>query len=519
MTLRQTGWLVLLTAAYLFFELAFNARLLDVVGGNACSEEIHAIEVFGRSLSGIAVSLLVLQGLLVLRNRCGTPGWGMMTALCVLAAGIVYVSLERLTDYLVASSSPEFRHASQNIVLVQRALVEKKVRLDGLADDEAVYSRPEGKAFLALFPVMAVSVDRLEEKIRDAKLDLIRVQVSDQLGGPERYYNDYAKAVKQAAEQWKRYEAAGNSQGPDMETRQNKAWNDYLKDLRRHGWSQYTIPDRYRDRVLRKVQSKIPVPSDWDLADEEVFRVAVARRVDESARTGAANVRYQGKTIPTGLAWPAFFAHPVVQGDLREKFGLPKQVVLQPTYRSGDHFERDVFDPMVQATALRELRAYDAPAIDFANSGRYAERGREMARAAIVPPLALFFSLLGALTHLSKLLYLALKVVLQSLSPGRPWGRYAWIPPASVFVGIGVAFSQMNNDITKSRLYGYLQRQMAGEADSASPQILAKTIHIVAVGQGVSYPMNEWIRTDLLGGITFGYYPEALQHRRCDKKG
>ena len=182
MTLRQTGWLVLLTAAYLFFELAFNARLLDVVGGNACSEEIHAIEVFGRSLSGVAVALLVLQGLLVLRNRRGTTGWGMTIALCVLAAGIVYVSLERLTDHLVASSSPEFRHASQNIVLVQRALVEKKVRLDGLTDDDAIYSRPEGKAFLALFPVMAVSVHRLEEKIRDAKLDLIRVQVSERLG-------------------------------------------------------------------------------------------------------------------------------------------------------------------------------------------------------------------------------------------------------------------------------------------------------------------------------------------------
>ena len=245
----------------------------------------------------------------------------------------------------------------------------------------------------------------------------------------------------------------------------------------------------------------------------------MARRVNESARTGPATVRYQGKTIPTGLAWPAFFAHPVVQADMREKFGLPKQVVLQPTYRSGDHFEREVFDPMLQATALRELRAYEAPASDFADGSRYAERGREMARAAIVPPLALFFSLLGALTHLSKLLYLALKVILQGFFPGRPWGRYAWIPPALLFVGIGSALSQIDNDVTRSRLYAYLQRQMVGDAASGSPQILARTIHIVAVGQGVFYPMDEWIRTDVLGGITFGYHPEAKQQTQCGYKG
>ena len=35
MTLRQTLFLAALTALYLTFELAFNARLLDVVGGAA----------------------------------------------------------------------------------------------------------------------------------------------------------------------------------------------------------------------------------------------------------------------------------------------------------------------------------------------------------------------------------------------------------------------------------------------------------------------------------------------------
>ena len=72
MSPRQTLFVALLTAIYLCFELAFNARLLDVVGGAASNEQIHSIETFGRALSGVAVALLVLQFLLSMRNRLGT---------------------------------------------------------------------------------------------------------------------------------------------------------------------------------------------------------------------------------------------------------------------------------------------------------------------------------------------------------------------------------------------------------------------------------------------------------------
>lgn len=55
------AWQVLalmgLTAVYLAFELAFIARLLDMVGGSASSDEIHRTEVYGRTLSGIALAL------------------------------------------------------------------------------------------------------------------------------------------------------------------------------------------------------------------------------------------------------------------------------------------------------------------------------------------------------------------------------------------------------------------------------------------------------------------------------
>lgn len=68
MTFRQTCFVLCLTALYLTCELAFNARLLDVVGGGATEDQIHSIEQFGRSLSGIALALFMLQAMLYFQN-------------------------------------------------------------------------------------------------------------------------------------------------------------------------------------------------------------------------------------------------------------------------------------------------------------------------------------------------------------------------------------------------------------------------------------------------------------------
>ena len=54
---KHAIWLVVLTSIYLCVELAFNARLLDVVGSAPDADTVHHIEIFGRSLSGVAVAL------------------------------------------------------------------------------------------------------------------------------------------------------------------------------------------------------------------------------------------------------------------------------------------------------------------------------------------------------------------------------------------------------------------------------------------------------------------------------
>jgi hypothetical protein len=510
MSVRQTVFVALLTALYLCFELAFNARLLDVVGSAASSDQIHHIEVFGRSLSGVAVALVVLQLLLGWRHRKGTGSpRGLGIVFWCLAVGLmVFGSLQLLVDQLVARSSPEFRRAGLNIVLVQRALVNGGVQLDGLDDDPTLFAQPAGKAFLALFPAMAVSVERLDEKIRDAKLELISRQVHRELGGAAGYYAHYVEAVRSTQTQWQRYQRTPGTGdlGSEVKRRQDQAWSDYLADLGRRGWTPSTVPPMARNAVLHKVRARVPVSPQWNLADETAFRDAVAMQVRRKAgaAVGDGSLTAQGRRLPPGLAWPAFFAHSGVQAELHDKLRLPASIALRPSYSSGSEFDRLVFTPLVREMAKRELQRYEAPAQEFADNGRQAQAGLEAARAVIVPPVALFFSLLGAVGHLAKFTYLLLRLAVAMLPTFGRYARYLWVAPLAVLALVWAGLSATDNTVTRSRLHVHMVQQLR-QGGGAGAGMLANALHVVAVGQGFGYPINEAVRTRLLGGMTYGY--------------
>lgn len=510
---KHAIWLVVLTSIYLCVELAFNARLLDVVGSAPDADTVHHIEIFGRSLSGTAVALLVLQ--LMLKRRAASqwrsPGLFRIGLTCLGAAGLVYMGIQSLVDSLVRQATPEMRRASMSIVLVQRALVGGQVQLDGLDDDPRLFQRPEGKAFLALFPAMAVSVERLDDKIRDVKLELLSRAVSDKLKGPKGFYVHYEKAVTETRSQWTRYQQAKGPADPDEEIarQQEKAWNDYLSDLGQRGWTPSTVPGYAQDAVRRKVRGRAPVPADWALNDEATFREAVAQQVRRRMGGARDGIKAGGIALPPGLGWEAFFAHAGVQSELRKKLGLPAGVKLLPAYATGEAFEQGVFAPMVRELARKELVAYEAPVKAFEPGGAYVKEGESAARAVIVPPVALFFSLMGAVGHMAKLLYLLVWLGL-SFSPRKAPVPRLWLVPVGVLASAVVVLSVATNGVTESRLYAYMHDQVkASSGDSLGAKVkatgLTVALHWVAVGQGYGYPVNEWVRVRILNGYEFGH--------------
>lgn len=517
MSLRQTWFVIVLTVLYLCVELAFNARLLDVVGSGAPAQQVHAMEVFGRTLSGVAVALVVLQLFLARRNRSlsGRPGTLATVFWCAVAGLAVFGSLNLLVDRLVDKSQPAFRKVSLNIVLLQRALVRGEVVLDGMNNDPALFSKPAGKAFLGLFPLMAVSIDKLDEKIRDVKLELISRTVAEKAGGTAGYYRDYEKASKETRQQWQRYQGIPDAGQVDDEInrRHADAWNDYLTSLGKRGWSPSTVPPRYQAAVRNNVRRKVPVPAGWDLTDQDAFRSAVAKKVRGRMPTGDGSIVVDGRRIEAGLGWPAFYAHAAIQARLRHALGLPTGTRLLAAYESAGDFKQGVFDPMIRQQARARLAQYDAPEGTYADGAANAALGLESTRAIIVPPLALFFSLMGAIFHIAKLCFLLTLLLAHAVPSLRARARHLWLAPVAVLCTLIVVLSVTDNAVTGSRLYAYMCGQVlaSGKADASSAlqaQLLVRALHVVAVGQDYGYPANELVRTNVLGGFNFGFKNE-----------
>jgi hypothetical protein len=511
--LGRTSVLIALSVIYLTFELAFNARLLDVVGSGASPDEVHAIEVYGRTLSGLAAALVVLS---MLWNRRATsagqsPGWPMIIVACTLTVGAVYFALETLVNYAAEQRSAEFRRTSLNILLLQSALVDGKVELDGLTEHPELFTTPQGKAFLALFPAMAVSVDRLDEKIRSAKLSLIERKLRKELGevkGFHERYQDGVDEIRRKFNAYRRLPTVAIDVDGEVRKQQDKAWEDYLRDLGQRGWTPSTVPPAYERRVVAQVRKRLPVPDSWSPSDEAGFRAAVESQTRRrlAKAPGADGVTINGRKVPPGLDWNEFFAQEAVQAELRRRLELPPGTRLLPAYDNATAFDKAVFRPLVALRAARELRRYDAPASTFGRGGPNEAVGLDAARAVIVPPIALLFSLIGATLHLGKIIFLLHEAVRLRAAGMRPRTTF-WQGMAlcgTVVATCLVSLRVMDNDITRSNLYVVMNAQLLDEP-SPTRQVVSHAMHIIAVGQAYTYPINEAIRTRLLGGITYGY--------------
>jgi hypothetical protein len=115
----------------------------------------------------------------------------------------------------------------------------------------------------------------------------------------------------------------------------------------------------------------------------------------------------------------------------------------------------------------------------------------------VVPPIALAFSLAGALVHLFKISNYLARI-------GVGWAgdslRFNPTPMiAMVVVGIALSAFLLDNEITRSKLFEFQQREMFGNGQA--PQ--ATVCRWVVQAQPYFWPVNEWIRMNVLHGFAF----------------
>ena len=529
------NWLVTgITLTYLICELAFNSRLLDLVGSVSTADEVHNMERYGRTLTAIAAALLALQfslmGLVRLKKKgvwlTAKASTALVLLICLITGTVTWHAVEWVIERQVTKSTGEFRQMSLLAQLYQHALIEGQQTLEGIPLDSGggqaqTWTSPSGKAFLATLPVLLSSSDRYRKLLeRDAEQNL-RDNISAREGGVRGYYELWLQARGEVHKQFVAYYNDEMDISETVRLEQARAWQRYERSLEAKRLKTWNVPRRYYATVRKQVRGQgVPVTNDWSPSDRTGFNAAVAKAARQKY-LAQRTVVYKGVTLPKRLDWGVFFRLEVIQKELREKLLLPANTLVREEYPLNDklkQFALELHTPHLNEAVKQQLPELRAAVSSYSAGGSNEKLGEDAARAVIVPPIALIFSLVGALTHLAKLLYLVLLPLTATLltrRPSRPvrfLNRYPLAFPVALIAVLVVTFSLINNSITESVAYKNLKDGLAGAKITITDEPLPlsggavlRVMHAVSIGQSYSYPINQYLREHVLQGFDFGY--------------
>ncbi|HBU93933.1 hypothetical protein JD422_05565 [Leclercia adecarboxylata] len=529
------NWLVTgITLTYLICELAFNSRLLDLVGSVSTADEVHNMERYGRTLTAIAAALLALQfslmGLVRLKKKgvwlTAKASTALVLLICLITGTLTWHAVEWVIERQVTKSTGEFRQMSLLAQLYQHALIEGQQTLEGIPLDSGggqaqTWTSPSGKAFLATLPVLLSSSDRYRKLLeRDAEQNL-RDNISAREGGVRGYYELWLQARGEVHKQFVAYYNDEMDISETVRLEQARAWQRYERSLEAKRLKTWNVPRRYYATVRKQVRGQgVPVTNDWSPSDRTGFNAAVAKAARQKY-LAQRTVVYKGVTLPKRLDWGVFFRLEVIQKELREKLLLPANTLVREEYPLNDklkQFALELHTPHLNEAVKQQLPELRAAVSSYSAGGSNEKLGEDAARAVIVPPIALIFSLVGALTHLAKLLYLVLVPLTATLltrRPSRPvrfLNRHPLAFPVALIAVLVVTFSLINNSITESVAYKNLKDGLAGAKITITDEPLPlsggavlRVMHAVSIGQSYSYPINQYLREHVLQGFDFGY--------------
>lgn len=500
--------LALVTLAYLAVEFAFAARLLDVTGGHADPGAIDAIARWGRIVSGIALTLAVWGGLLL--PRIVSLGWSIqktaiaLSTTAALCLGGAWIAEKALVDHIVSSSDGATRRTAAQLRVLSGAVLDGSAQLAGVDLSPETLARPEGKAFLAIFPFIAMSADGVSANPDDIMRQVYRSFAEQRYGTAEQVYNGvFIPSVRSLRDAFGRYIAAQRRLAEEVQSipgHVEAAWSDYGAALAKRG----VLPSSRFSPAARAAalsdarNAGAPVGDGWSPSDRRGFADAFA--VD-ALRVAQANyeadvIRVVGGHLPTGLDWGAFIASEPVQTRWRASLGVDDDVAISSSM-GFDAFRNLVYNPTLERAVSREAAPLVGPDEDFADGGRLEEAGRAAMQWLVVPPLALALSLIGALVHLFKVANYGTAIAIPALPR-----RRAALLVATAAIACGAYLAP--NPISSSEAFDYFE---------------ARTLKRFGVGAAVAsrwivqaepffYPVGESARRFLLLGYDFGWGPQ-----------
>lgn len=505
--------LVGITLAYLLLECAFNARLLDVAGGQSDSHAIEKVEFWGRIISGLAVALAACGTVLLPWLHRRGAGWKELLGISVLVglpivAGVFHAE-KWLIDTLVQQSTAHERRVAALLSVASHQLRKGEVNVQGMDLTPEVLASPEGKAFVALFSPLVVHLPDAEAIILRELDSLVRQSVRQSMGDADHaYFRAFDKSLQAWSETYEEfaskvvmpYRAKLHAIPADSE----KTWRDYVSELKGNRTTPSSVPQRYHAKVRRSVQTKgIPVPDTWHPSDKatfmRVFQAETKKRLIERAHAEVS--RSDPRMAPLPLEgfhdFDTFLLHPTVQKQWREALQAPVGVILK-NGMSMHEFVQQTYTPWYEYQVALQKQTLLAASAAYGDGGKHESLGREAIRGIIVPPLALLFSLLGIIVHVSKAGFYTLRLFWLGTLPAVGIN-------ALLFCILMTIPLYLPNAITGTTVFTNVESRV-----TSNHPYKVKALRWILQGQAYAYPFNTWIRTHVFWDTTFNGQRENI---------
>lgn len=514
---RESLAMTLVTGLYLIFELAFAARLLDVVGTTLDPDDIHQIEIAGRFISGIALTLVVWTAIVLpWLRRAARARWSRLRAPLALGASaalccvLSYGVQEAILDGITRASSLEDRRTAASLTLIAANVQDEVAILEGI--DFAVVDRssPEAKSFLALLPALALTTEDLSERTDRILDDLLLAQAEKATGGFEAFYNEAyrpsSQAMKRLYNAWLPAAEERLRLGRGAEDAAAARYKRYRNGLGRY--RPQDVPRARHAQVRRDVQSMgVPVASDWVPTDRAGFMAAARGEILRQADVAYAGAvePMLGHVPPADLGPAAFFAEEKLQVRWRSDLGIGHEIALHIDL-SPEAFRSRIYDPWMRAVVAERRPLYTAPLEAFAPGGPWHEDGITAMRIAWIPLMAFGFSLLGAMVHGFKTMNFAVQAMVGFHHPVRRRVlKAAKLSMAGAMALSAIVVSGIENPVTRSDLFANLE----AKASTAAHPALAIAMRTVIQLQPFAYPIADLLRREALFGMTYDFDSET----------
>jgi hypothetical protein len=435
-------WLVvalIIELAYILAEFAFNAALLNTASGQVRNPDaIHQVELAGRLLSGVGLSILMYWT--YFRNKIieetvftGIKTLALSMLICVPS---MYFGQKLIVEKFIVNGTDGFqRQYAESLILLKNGLQTGAVTLKNVPLSENGITDPGDMAFMSVMGAIMMGIpDYANVILKNERSMVERVNLMTSKDTADQAYPIYQEGSNRIITGFRDYQTASNDYASKASANRGKidqAWSEversteqgYAKYRKALSYFSYMNDAQFRSRTggygkginsitqfrasgetITRVnvslnQRGLAINDKWDGTREGFMTIMNNGGILEWGDQMAKRSLYG---LKPGLGFREFEQSSTIQNQLKDQMGK--------FYVAGMRLglsKEDFTSSVIMVSNAKNIDAWVEGAknrqYELADGGAREEEGRQFVRALIVPPIALLLSLFFSLLTLAKL--------------------------------------------------------------------------------------------------------------------